>query len=31
VVGRPDELKGQAISAFVSLESGHQPSDALKD
>ncbi len=30
VVGRPDELKGQAISAFVSLEGGHQPSDALK-
>ena len=25
VVGRPDELKGQAISAFVSLESGNQP------
>jgi acetyl-CoA synthetase len=31
VVGRPDELKGQAISAFVTLESGHQPSAALKD
>jgi len=31
VVGRPDELKGQAISAFVSLESGNQPSDELKD
>jgi acetyl-CoA synthetase len=30
VVGRPDELKGQAISAFVSLEHGHEPSDALK-
>jgi acetyl-CoA synthetase len=30
VVGRPDELKGQAISAFVTLESGNQPSDALK-
>ena len=29
VVGRPDELKGQAISAFVSLESGNQPSEAL--
>jgi acetyl-CoA synthetase len=27
----PDELKGQAISAFVSLESGNQPSDELKD
>ncbi|HMG84781.1 MAG TPA: acetate--CoA ligase [Terracidiphilus sp.] len=31
VVGRPDDLKGQAISAFVSLESGNQPSEALKD
>jgi acetyl-CoA synthetase len=31
VVGRPDALKGQAISAFVSLESGNYPSDQLKD
>ena len=31
VVGRPDELKGQAISAFVTLESGNAPSDELKD
>jgi acetyl-CoA synthetase len=31
VVGRPDELKGQAISAFVSLESGNKPSKELKD
>ena len=31
VVGRPDELKGQAISAFVTLESGNEPSPALKD
>ena len=31
VVGRPDELKGQAISAFVTLESGNQPSPALKE
>jgi acetyl-CoA synthetase len=31
VVGRPDELKGQAISAFVSLESGNEPSEQLKD
>ncbi len=30
VVGRPDELKGQAIAAFVTLESGHAPSDELK-
>lgn len=31
VVGRPDDLKGQAIAAFVTLESGNQPSEALKD
>ncbi|HEV2132995.1 MAG TPA: acetate--CoA ligase [Terracidiphilus sp.] len=31
VVGRPDDLKGQAISAFVSLESGNKPSKELKD
>jgi acetyl-CoA synthetase len=31
VVGRPDSLKGQAIAAFVSLESGNQPSEKLKD
>jgi acetyl-CoA synthetase len=31
VVGRPDELKGQAIAAFVSLEHGNEPSDELKD
>ncbi len=31
VVGRPDELKGQAIAAFVTLETGNQPSEALKD
>jgi acetyl-CoA synthetase len=31
VVGRPDDLKGQAISAFISLESGNQPSEELKD
>jgi acetyl-CoA synthetase len=30
-VGRPDELKGQAVSAFVTLESGHQASDELKE
>jgi len=30
VVGRPDELKGQAIAAFVTLEEGQEPSDALK-
>jgi acetyl-CoA synthetase len=31
VVGRPDALKGQAISAFVSLEGGNEPSEQLKD
>lgn len=31
VVGRPDELKGQAIAAFVTLESGHTPSKELKE
>ncbi|HXG63885.1 MAG TPA: acetate--CoA ligase, partial [Blastocatellia bacterium] len=30
VVGRPDDVKGQAIAAFVTLESGNEPSDALK-
>ncbi|MBS1814672.1 MAG: acetate--CoA ligase [Acidobacteria bacterium] len=31
VVGRPDEMKGQAIVAFVSLEAGHTASNELKD
>jgi acetyl-CoA synthetase len=31
VVGRPDEIKGQAISAFVSLEHGVEPTNALKE
>jgi acetyl-CoA synthetase len=30
VVGRPHELKGQAIAAFVTLEEGYEPSEALK-
>jgi acetyl-CoA synthetase len=30
VVGRPDEIKGQAIAAFVTLESGQTPTDDLK-
>jgi acetyl-CoA synthetase len=30
VVGRPDDLKGQAISAFVTLESSQNASEALK-
>jgi len=28
---RPDEIKGQAISAFVSLEHGIEPTNALKE
>src|SRR5207249_373204 len=31
VVARPDEVKGQAISAFVTLELGNEPSETLKD
>ncbi|MEQ1606914.1 MAG: acetate--CoA ligase [Pyrinomonadaceae bacterium] len=31
VVGRPDDLKGQAISAFVTLEGTHVGSDELKE
>jgi acetyl-CoA synthetase len=30
VVGKPDDLKGQGIAAFVTLESGHQPSEHLR-
>lgn len=30
VVGRPDDLKGQAICAFVTLEQGHSVSEELK-
>ncbi len=31
VVGRLDDLKGQAIAAFVTLQAGYPPSQALKD
>jgi acetyl-CoA synthetase len=31
VVGKPDELKGEGIVAFVSLQDGHEPSIALQD
>ena len=31
VVGRPDDLKGQAISAFVTLEQGKTATPELKD
>jgi acetyl-CoA synthetase len=30
VVGRPDDMKGQAIAAFVTLDEGYKPSDALR-
>ena len=30
VVGRPDEMKGQAIAAFVTLEEGHEPTSELR-
>jgi len=30
VVGRPDEMKGQGIAAFVTLEEGNEPSNELK-
>jgi len=30
VVGRPDEIKGEGISCFVTLVGGEKPSDALK-
>jgi len=31
VVGRPDDLKGQGIVAFVTLSAGNNPEPALKD
>ncbi|MGA3007560.1 MAG: acetate--CoA ligase [Opitutaceae bacterium] len=31
VVGRPDEIKGQALVAFVTLKNGSLPDDALKE
>jgi acetyl-CoA synthetase len=30
VVGRPDEMKGQAIAAFVTLDEGYEPSEVLR-
>ncbi len=30
VVGRPDDMKGQAIAAFVTLEEGHEPTERLR-
>ena len=31
VVGRPDEMKGQAVAAFVTLEGTYKPSPELKE
>ena len=31
VVGRPDEIKGQGITAFVTLQLGNEMSDGLKE
>jgi len=31
VVGRPDDIKGQAVSAFVTLEGGFKPTPETKD
>ena len=31
VVGRPHEIKGQAVAAFVTLKEGHSPSESLMD
>jgi acetyl-CoA synthetase len=31
VVGRPDDMKGQAVAAFVTLEGAYQPSPELKE
>ncbi len=31
VVGRPDDVKGQAIAAFVTLQAGLRPSEELKN
>jgi acetyl-CoA synthetase len=31
VIGVPDQIKGQAIKAFVTLRSGQTPSDAVRD
>jgi len=30
VIGRPDELRGEVIVAYVVLKQGHEPSEALK-
>ncbi|MEQ9121521.1 MAG: AMP-binding protein, partial [Alphaproteobacteria bacterium] len=30
VIGKPDEIRGEIVKAYVILAAGHQPSDALK-
>jgi acetyl-CoA synthetase len=30
VIGKPDEIKGQAIKAFVTLRAGHAPTEELR-
>jgi len=30
VIGKPDEVRGQIIKAFISLRKGHEPSEQLK-
>ncbi len=31
VIGKPDDLRGEIVKAFITLRPGHQPSDKLKD
>jgi acetyl-CoA synthetase len=31
VVGRPDDIKGQAVAAFVTLKAGQNPTEELKN
>jgi len=31
VIGKPDELRGEIVKAFITLRPGHQPSEALKE
>jgi acetyl-CoA synthetase len=31
VIGKPDELRGEIVKAFITLRPGHKPSDELKD
>ncbi len=30
MIGRPDDLKGQAVAAFVTLKAGHEESEELR-